>query len=108
MGQIFSEPESNLRGDLGRQAFEAFGNQVTLLEAILDRNSELGITLPNANNSVHIYLRNFALSGEEFICILGVDTKGRNVRLIQHVTQLSAMLVEVPKLGKIAFRIGSA
>lgn len=93
---------------MGQKFFEAFGSQVAQLEAILDRDSEIGVTLPNANNSVHIYLRNFALIGQEFMCFLGVDTSGRNVRLIQHVTQINAMLVEVPKLGKVAFRIGSA
>lgn len=91
---------------MGQAFFEAFGSQVAQLEAILDRDSEIGVTLPNANNSVHIYLRNFALISQEFLCILGVDTEGRNVRLIQHFTQINAMLVEVPKRGKVAFRIG--
>lgn len=91
---------------MGQAFFEAFGSQVSQLEAILDRDSEIGVTLPNANNSAHIYLRNFALIGQEFMCIFGVDTNGRNVRLIQHITQFNTMLVEVPKFGNVAFRIG--
>lgn len=99
---------SDIGSDLGRRAYEAIGSQVSQLEAMLGRDSDIGVTIPSANDFVHIYLRNFALADLEFICFLGIDTKGRNVRLLQHVTQLSAMLVEVPKRGKIAFRIGGA
>lgn len=98
--------EVELRRTLSRHAFEAFGSQVSQFEAVIDRDSELGITIPGANDSVHIYLRNFALVGFEFICFMGLDTKGRNVRLIQYITQMNVMLVEVPKFGAVAFRIG--
>lgn len=71
---------SDIDSDFVRRVFEAVGSQVCQLEAMLGRDSEIGVTIPSANDSVHIYLRNFALAGLEFICFLEGYTKGRNDR----------------------------
>lgn len=101
------QPEADSGQALGRQAFEAFSGQVRQLEAMLGRDSEIGLMIPGAGSSVRIHLRNFALIGQELICFLGVDTEKRNVRLMQNTSQLSVMILEVPKLGDIAFRINA-
>ena len=88
------------------EVFEALGSYVRDFETQLDDNHELGARLVSFGSSIQIHVQSISYSKPFLITFEGIDGEGRRMRLIQHVSQLSFLLVAVPKLKETPYRIG--
>ncbi len=52
------------------------------------------------------HLRDIRYSNPDILIFQGKDTDGKIVQLLQHHTQMSVMLIAVPKLDEEPYRIG--
>ena len=87
-------------------AFEALGDYVKEFEADLDDDHEIGARLVSFGHSVQIHVQHISYAEPFLITFEGVDGGGQRMRLIQHVSQLSFLLVAVRKLEDKPYRIG--
>jgi hypothetical protein len=104
-------PEHNQRWmeELGRQAAQTHNNNNPVIavytalcdyirgfEEILDDTQEVGARLVSFGNTVTFHVRNIDYSQPSVITFDGVTDEGNKVRLVQHVTQLSVLLIALP------------
>ncbi|MER9848819.1 hypothetical protein NKJ40_14760 [Mesorhizobium sp. M0119] len=80
-------------------------DMIEQFEKNLGLESELGLTVVGGQDSP-IHLRSFACSPPDILEFHGVNERGQSVTLIQHHTQTSLLLTELPKIKAKAFRIG--
>jgi hypothetical protein len=74
-------------------------------QRVLDAEVELGVhVVGGAIPPFH--LRSLEYSDPDILIFGGQDPEGNAVQLIQHHTQMGVMLVAVPKLEEMAYRIG--
>jgi len=87
-------------------AFESLGSYVRDFEAGLDAQHEIGARLVSFGTAITIHVQGVDYSPPSLLTFTGVTGKGEKVQLIQHVSQLSFLLMAVPKIGESAYRIG--
>lgn len=87
-------------------AFESLGDYVKAFEAELDGEHEIGARLVSFGSSVTIHVHQVGYSRPSLITFTGVTEKGDKVQLVQHISQLSFLLVAVKKIGETPYRIG--
>lgn len=71
----------------------------------LDSDHEIGARLVSFNNTV-FYIQSLGYHEPEVLMFYGINDKGENIQLIQHVSQLNVLLVALKKIGNEAKRIG--
>ena len=65
----------------------------------LDDENEVGLQLCNFGQTYTIYIQNIGYWNPSLITFDGIDVNTKNpVQLIQHVSQISILLIKVPKL----------
>lgn len=74
-------------------------------EQLLAVDQELGIIVVGGN-APSFHLRSIGHSNPDLLRFIGTDPDGNAVQIVQHHTQMSVMIVSVPKLGDKAFRVG--
>jgi len=87
-------------------AFEALGEYIKDFEAGLDDDHEVGARLVTFGQSIQIHVQSVGYAAPFLITFEGVDSDGRKLRLIQHVTQLNFLLIALKKLEDKPYRIG--
>src|SRR5215831_13704823 len=87
------------------KAFEALQSYVAAFEAALDEEQEVGARLVTFGQSVTLHVRSIGFSKPNIVTFVGT-CDGQRVQLIQHVSQLSFLLVAMRKLGPKPNRIG--
>ena len=75
-------------------------------EKRLDDEHEVGAQLVSFGASIIFHLRNVGYCSPDIIKLSGKNANGQELHLIQHVSQLSVLLVAMNKLGKEPVRIG--
>jgi hypothetical protein len=75
-------------------------------EAELDPDHEIGARLVSFGQSVTFHIDDIGFHGPDIITFYGVNEAKENVQLIQHISQLSVLLVSIKKQGTEARRIG--
>ena len=88
------------------EAFESLGKYVKKFEEDLDGDHEIGARLVSFGNAITIHVQGVGYSAPSLLSFTGVTDKGDKVNLVQHVSQLSFLLVAVPKIGATAYRVG--
>lgn len=86
--------------------FKSLGEYVRSFEAELDDDHEVGARLVSFGNAVQIHVHSIGFTAPFLITFSGVTEKGDAVRLIQHVSQLSFLLVSLKKIADAPYRIG--
>lgn len=75
-------------------------------QANMSDEAEIGITVVGGGSDPSFHLRQIAASDPDMLIFDGLDERGRNVQLLQHHSQMSVMLIEMPKLEEKPHRIG--
>lgn len=86
--------------------FESLGDYVKAFEADLDVEHEVGARLVSFGSAVTIHVQRIGYSAPALITFSGLTEKGDKVQLIQHISQLSFLLVSLKKISDTPYRIG--
>ena len=87
-------------------AFESLGQYVKEFEAGLDSDHEIGARLVSFGSAITIHVQSVGYARPSLMTFSGVSEKGDKVQLVQHISQLSFLLVAVKKIGDTPYRIG--
>lgn len=86
--------------------FEALGDYIKEFEAELDQDHEIGARIVQFGSSLQIHVQNVGYTTPSLITFSGKTSEGDPVQLIQHVSQLSFLLVSLKKIDEQPYRIG--
>ena len=86
--------------------YERLGSYIRDFENELDQDHEVGARLVSFGQAILFHIESLGYYGPDIISFKGVTDKGENVKLIQNVSQLSVLLIAMPKRGEQAKRIG--
>ena len=75
-------------------------------EKKLDETLEIGLRLVSFSNAEVIHINDVGYWGPDLVIFYGRNSLNHPVELIQHITQVSVLLVAMPKEGEEARRIG--
>ena len=65
----------------------------------LKEDEEVGARLVSFGESMEIHIDNLGDWNPSLICFYGRDNNGREVQLVQHVSQISILLMKVPRIA---------
>jgi hypothetical protein len=107
MPEIFRMPAMpKMDGHLASGFHERLIKWINEFEAELDDQTEVGVRLVSFGQTITFHLSDISFWAPQLIRFDGLDAVGQPVQLIQHVSQISILLMKVPKLGEEARRIG--
>ena len=75
-------------------------------EKDLKTDEEVGARLVSFGETIIIHIDKLGYWNPSLICFYGRDSNDREVQLIQHVTQISILLMKVPRTNPERVRIG--
>lgn len=75
-------------------------------EKELDDEHEIGARLVSFGSTITFHIQDIGYWGPDIISFTGVDDNSQRVKLIQHTSQLSVLLIAVTKTEEKARRIG--
>ncbi len=87
-------------------AYERLVEYIKDFEKNLDDDHEIGARLVSFGSIVTFHIQDLGYYGPDMICFYGQDEKGQNVQLIQHLSQLSVLLIAMTKAQEKPRRIG--
>ena len=85
---------------------ERIVSSINDFEKQLDSDHEVGARLVSFGSDVTFHIEDVGYWGPDMIIFHGVSTDGKRVQLLQHVSQLSVLLVAADKVHEQARRIG--
>lgn len=88
------------------KAFDALRKYVAEFESGLDEEHEVGARLVTFGQSITFHVHSIGFTKPNLVTFLGLSENGDRVQLIQHVSQLSFLLIAMKKLGPQKQRIG--
>ena len=79
----------------------------------LKEDEEVGARLVSFGESMEIHIDNLGYWNPSLICFYGRDNNGREVQLVQHISQISILLMKVPRIAdckpvRIGFKLQQA
>jgi hypothetical protein len=86
--------------------YERLGSYIRDFENELDQDHEVGARLVSFGQAILFHIESLGYYGPDIISFKGVTEKGEKVKLIQNVSQLSVLLIAMPKRGEQPKRIG--
>jgi hypothetical protein len=86
--------------------FEKLIKFITEFEKGLEDNQEVGAKLVTFGESITIHIDDISYSNPRLIIFHGQDIHGQKVQLIQHVNQISILLIVVKRIDSERPRIG--
>lgn len=89
-----------------RWTYRRLAEYIKRFEGKLDSEHELGARMVSFGQDVLFHVEDMGYYGPDIITFYGTDSKGQSVQLIQHISQLSVLLVAVKKRQEKATRIG--
>ena len=72
----------------------------------LNKDYEVGAKLVSFGESILIHIDSIGYWNPQLISFLGFDNQGNRVQLVQHVSQISFLLIALPRENKERPRIG--
>ncbi|RJR08342.1 hypothetical protein C4588_05730 [Candidatus Parcubacteria bacterium] len=82
------------------------GEYIKSFEEELDDEHEVGARLVSFGQSVTFHIEDIGYYSPDIICFHGKNNEGQKIQLIQHVSQLSVLLIAMKKLEEKPRRIG--
>ncbi len=86
--------------------YKRLGKYIKDFEAGLDSEHEIGARLVSFGQAVTFHIENVGYYGPDIISFDGISSNGEKVQLIQHMSQLSVLLVAMKKMAEKPRRIG--
>ena len=93
-------------GNHAEWMYTRLGEYIQDFEDELDEEHEIGARLVSFGQEVIFHIENVGYYGPDIISFDGISDKGEKVQLIQHISQLSVLLVAMKKLKDEPRRIG--
>ena len=93
-------------GHMASGHFERLTKWIADFESQLDADTEVGVRLVNFGQTVMFHLSSISYWNPSLIRFDGIDGDGHAVQLIQNVSQISILLMRMPKLAERPHRIG--
>ena len=87
-------------------AYERLGQYIKDFEAELDDDHEIGARLVSFGQSITFHIEDIGYHGPDIITFYGRAETMEKVQLIQHISQLSVLLMAVKKQQATPRRIG--
>lgn len=99
---------TNMEANYASEFYNRLMTMIGQFEARLDDQHEIGMRLVSFGDSKVIRLNSMGWYNPSLISFAGLDQDGNSVELIQHVSQISLLLITLPKLdpNKPKRRIG--
>jgi hypothetical protein len=91
---------------LAKAYYEKLIRYIIDFEADLNPEEEVGVRLVSFGEAITISVEDLGYWNPSIICFYGIDNEKRRVQLIQHVNQLSFLLISVARIDKNKSRIG--
>ncbi|MXW50233.1 MAG: hypothetical protein F4X81_09490 [Gammaproteobacteria bacterium] len=113
-GKLYSPPiASNLQiptsiENSAKWMHERVVRSINSFEEQLDQEHEVGARLVNFGLEMTFHIEDVGYWGPDIITFYGMDQEGNNVELLQHISQLSVLLVALKKVRDEPRRIGFA
>lgn len=85
---------------------ERLVRSIVNFEEALDETQEIGARLVNFSEREPIHINDVGYWGPDLVIFYGTNADGHPVELLQHVTQVSVLLVALPKEHEQPRRIG--
>jgi hypothetical protein len=92
--------------NVAESAFQRLVKMIQSFESRLDDGHEIGVNLVSFGASTVFHIESVGYYGPDIITFHGVNENQERLQLIQHVSQLSVLLVAVKKIGDAPRRIG--
>lgn len=86
--------------------YERLVDYINDFEKELDDEHEIGARLVSFGSTITFHIQDIGYWGPDIISFTGVDDNSQRVKLIQHTSQLSVLLIAVTKTEEKARRIG--
>src|SRR6056297_2908924 len=86
--------------------YEHLVNRVAHFERTLNENEEIGLQLANFGLAAQLHIRQIGYQNPNLIEFHGLDPDRNEVTLVQHISQLSFMLIAVKPFKDEHYRIG--
>ncbi|MGH1456652.1 MAG: DUF6173 family protein [Alphaproteobacteria bacterium] len=83
-----------------QSTFERLSHYIMSFEESLDDNHEVGGRMVSFGSNLQFHITSIGYYEPDIICFYGLNKKGEKMQLIQHVSQLSVLLVAVKKMNK--------
>lgn len=77
--------------------FERIASKIRKFEAELDEEHQVGIMLANFGQTTTLFIDTISYINPSLIIFGGFDETGNPIELIQHVSQISFLLVKLPR-----------
>lgn len=86
--------------------YERLVEYINDFEKELDNEHEIGARLVSFGSTITFHIQDIGYWGPDIISFTGIDDNSQKVKLIQHTSQLSVLLIAVMKTEEKARRIG--
>jgi hypothetical protein len=86
--------------------YDKLVDYIVEFEKQLKDDEEVGAKLVSFGESIIIHIDDIGYKNPRLICFYGYDTQGQKVQLIQHVNQISVLLIVVKRTNPERVRIG--
>lgn len=94
---------------LAQAYYERLAKYIISFEKKLADDEEVGAKLVAFGENITIHIHNLGFWNPSLICFYGLDSRGQEVQLIQHVNQISILLMKVkrakPERPRVGFRL---
>lgn len=87
-------------------SYKALVNYINDFQGELDSDHEVGARLVNFGSEIRFHIQDVGYTAPTLITFTGVLENGDRVQLVQHVSQLSVLLIAVAKREEKPYRIG--
>lgn len=93
-------------GHLASGFYERLTSWITDFEKLLDPETEVGVRLVSFGQTLTFHLTDITYWNPFLIRFDGLNAEGQEVQLIQNVSQISILLMRLPRLADKPHRIG--
>jgi len=87
----------NAEANYASEFYERLTKWITRFDADLDETQEVGVRLVNFGQTIVFHLKDISYWNPSLISFTGVTDQGQPVELIQHVSQISILLMSLPR-----------
>lgn len=87
----------NVRANYASEFYRRLVKMISDFDATLDEKHEVGVRLVSFGQSVVFHLADLGYCNPSLISFAGTTEKGDPVELIQHVSQISILLMKLPR-----------
>jgi hypothetical protein len=104
--EVPAVPYPELKINAAESMYKRIVRYICEFEDQLDNGHEIGGRLISHGSGTTFHIENVGYHGPDLVTFYGLDENGQRLQLIQHINQISILLVAMKKTGKEPRRIG--